>query len=696
MQKTYDDVIYDLASKTSIFEWSNHLNSESLQECLKALMEFVYIPSSSPGSVLNAKPGHGKTQALQLICYQNIQFKKKSSKLVSPLLIVLNEKKQQDNLEEIILRLLKQDNQKIEKGEFLSVNSDNIKYQNQHVKNAYIVVITHSRLLNLLTEFEDYGSDYSHFQHEAFFSWEEEDTSQIRPRKIIVDEAPPSFDGYSFGLDNMEWLNPLLKRYYLDSYPLTKEDKQELAATYYPREHEVSIEEQRIRNMIQKEHEYRQRYYEVVIRSAFQTALAKLFLDESGPYTRKLRDYISEDDYWYIERFFEHVESEKYEEIRDFNVISKYNWLKKLFYEDKVGMFDCESQRGNKKILCSRRLDYRIFDREIMIMDGTYGYSSLRYNNEYQSRIVNDYTKYNRVEVYCRNYATSASNRKKRKGKIQKVLADDIENLRLKNPKSEILPLMSKNDISLYRGLGTIKKEQRDYFEEKFHLNQLPVHLLNTRGKNFIADYGRLYLTSLPIRNPEYYKLQAISLHFNDHETLNFEMKEMYDDSKNWFLDNRIQNVYEEDLLGELIQIFHRTNLRKLNLSENSSVQIYIASRLGIFLKRLLANTPFKIYLDDRSDKETKLQAQAEDVLSGIIKHMKESSKHFPIRPGEVDRKTKKFLNTYYPSRLISEISQQERKKMNIIDNIFKKESLIVQFIETKTGKKERRINSIN
>ena len=63
-------LIRDLASKTHIFEWSSNINTNSLIDCLEELFLFVRSESNHALNgqfILNAKPGHGKTQALQLI-----------------------------------------------------------------------------------------------------------------------------------------------------------------------------------------------------------------------------------------------------------------------------------------------------------------------------------------------------------------------------------------------------------------------------------------------------------------------------------------------------------------------------------------------------------------------------------------------------------------------------------------------------
>lgn len=691
-------LIRDLASKTHIFEWSSNINTNSLIDCLEELFLFVRSESNHALNgqfILNAKPGHGKTQALQLICYQTLYWIKKTKKdSVIPLLIVLNEKKQQENLKDAVQLLLKEDGISMNSGDLICINSDNIKSQNKNVGKAHIVVITHSRLLNLLAEFEEYNKDYNEFPNSNYFNKQDSMTGYMYERRIIIDESPPFFQGTSFGLDNMEWLNPLMKRYHIESDITEKERRH---GHHTSSNEALSLEEKRSKKIVKKEDESRQRYNEIIIRCAFQTALAKEFLYEHGPCNRKLKSYIDIENHELIEQFFRLVDNDKYRQLKDFKVISQYNWLKKLYYHDGIGMFDCESKNGTKKILCSRRLDYSIFSRHILIMDGTHAYAPLMYNGEYQTLDIEDRTNYERVAIHCRNYATSASNRKARKGKIQQMVAKDIENIRLENPLTKILPLMSKEEIGVYSGLGVIEENQRNYYEEKVDINQLPLHILNTRGKNFIADYSSLYLTSLPIRNPEYYKLQAISLYAEHQKILNFQMKERYDISKNWFLDERIQKLYEEDLQSELIQILHRTDLRKLNLPEENRISIYIATKLSFFLKNLMADTPFndKFYSDNRSDKSIRLENQTEKILKDIISFMNDNGKSFPIRAGEVNRKTKRFLENYV-DHLSIELTDEQRERMAIIDKVFEKENLVVRFVETKTkGKKEKRIDRI-
>lgn len=110
-----------------------------------------------------------------------------------------------------------------------------------------------------------------------------------------------------------------------------------------------------------------------------------------------------------------------------------------------------------------------------------------------------------------------------------------------------------------------------------------------------------------------------------------------------------------------------------------------------------MADTPFndKFYSDNRSDKSIRLENQTEKILKDIISFMNDNGKSFPIRAGEVNRKTKRFLENYV-DHLSIELTDEQRERMAIIDKVFEKENLVVRFVETKTkGKKEKRIDRI-
>lgn len=100
---------------------------------------------------------------------------------------------------------------------------------------------------------------------------------------------------------------------------------------------------------------------------------------------------------------------------------------------------------------------------------------------------------------------------------------------------------------------------------------------MNTRGKEVLSSYDNLALLNLPIRNSTYYKLQSIGVYGVD---IILELNEARQERNNttWFKDSKIQQVYEGTLLAEMLQIVHRSSLRRIK--DNSKVNIFIYTHL--------------------------------------------------------------------------------------------------------------------
>jgi hypothetical protein len=148
--------------------------------------------------------------------------------------------------------------------------------------------------------------------------------------------------------------------------------------------------------------------------------------------------------------------------------------------------------------------------------------------------------------------------------------AIDVRVKELKDKHNNLFLLPMKSDIEIYMGLGTIAEQHRNFFEKKGQEDTSPINLLNTTGKNHLKDVTALYLTSLPRRNPDHYKAIAISLYGNE---VNLRTNDE-DMSISWFEDKKLELVYRGELYAELLQIIHRTALRKVN--EDTPIQIYL------------------------------------------------------------------------------------------------------------------------
>lgn len=246
----------------------------------------------------------------------------------------------------------------------------------------------------------------------------------------------------------------------------------------------------------------------------------------------------------------------------------KYMWFKRLLVEDNIGVI--ERHLKGSKIICAERIDYRALGN-ILVLDGTSSVTKELYNNEYQFRKVNNYHNYkDRLYLHFREINTSASNR--RESKITNTIANDITKIRNRDL---VFPLMNKDCVDLYLLNGVITKDQAKFFVVSEHSDaDMPLNLLNTVGKNVLNDYNSLALLNLPIRNPIYYKKIAISLLGTD-----VDLSMSTGNKVQWFRDEKVQRIFEEVVLADILQIIHRSNLR--NINDRSIVNIYLYTNRG-------------------------------------------------------------------------------------------------------------------
>jgi hypothetical protein len=245
----------------------------------------------------------------------------------------------------------------------------------------------------------------------------------------------------------------------------------------------------------------------------------------------------------------------------------KYQWFMRLLQFDGEGFID----RGHDKsvILCSERVDYKKLG-SILILDGTSPYSEHLYNGEYQYvHVDNPHNYAERLRIHWRDINTSKTARERKDKSVQAAIAEDIQSIRVTgiNP----FPLMAKMDIDIYTKNGVITQEQTKLFVKEGCDDDMPLNLLNTTGKNVLNEYTSIALLNMPILPPEHYKKVALSIYGTN---LDGAMADKGNGS--WFQDQRIQTLYEEITLAEVLQIIHRSKLRVVN--DTSEIHIYIYS----------------------------------------------------------------------------------------------------------------------
>nr|WP_210427089.1 DEAD/DEAH box helicase family protein [Priestia megaterium] len=604
------------------------LKKESVQEILNYYHDFLGRQlGEKQHEVLNAQPGHGKTTALKVFIRRMIDLK-----LPIGGLIVLREKEQMREIEQFA---------SVREHGVLYVDSENYQEVKPHLGKYQFVIISHERLRNLTLNVLENGQ----FSSSEFTIWEGS------KRMIIIDEAPDFVDSVSFAVDDkLAWLDECFKA--------AKED--------------FSSEEI------------------IMNRSLFQILLATELLENKGPLTGPLNRHLDSPRFAAVlSKFFTTVDKHIYE-ITSSESLSKYKWFKKLSNQDQVGYIDTglylDGYSDHKRIICSRRIDYRELKCSILILDGTAAITEMIYNGDYTIQTLGNFTCYERLEIHQRMIKTSASRRKGKQGlMVRQLIAKDIESIQQHG--IHPFPLMNKSEIDDYKKLKVIKEDYEKYFQNTSENSILPINLLNTKGKNYLANQNSLYLTTLPNRPPIHYKAIAISLYKNDKVPLNLSMTQK--EKKNntsWFADPRIENIYLESLISELIQIIHRCNIRNLLVSAQQKIHIYVATHYKHILVELVSKLGEKIQMDHTPVEESlKLQMEAEQKVKLLLQNIKEKNIILPLAVGRIvdGSAVKTFINREW---------KNEENRQLIVD-VFNHHGLNIIHHKTKSGSIEKRID---
>ncbi|ANU21997.1 hypothetical protein [Planococcus donghaensis] len=609
-------------------EYLKTLKTEALIESLEFFDTFMERSEiDSVYEVLNALPGHGKTTALKIFIKKNLENRSSVSGL-----IVLREKKQIKELASFA--------EGYPNG-VLYVDSENYHQVKAFISDYQFVIITHERLKNLILN----EGTTNHLS--AFKVWKD------RKRVLIIDEAPVFVDSTTFELGKgLEWLDDCFKA---GGHIFTSEQQ-------------------------------------IMIRSLIQILLAREFLQNKEVKTKALISHLDSEIYREVLiKFFEIVENHM-EKMSKAESIGIFQWFKKLVYVDATGYIDTgfysESYSDHKKIICSRRIDYRKSGCSILILDGTASHTREIYNKEYRLHSSVNHTKYERLTIHQQRINTSARKRRIMRGfSTQKLIASDIQKIQ-QNLGIVPFPIMSKFEIKEYVKLNVISKEN---FETYFQISDsddstLPINLLNTVGKNYLSDQNSLYLTSLPNRTASYYKAMAISLYENAVLPLDFSMEVKDKKNKNaWFADERIEKIYEESLRAELFQIISRSNIRNLSVSSDETVHIFIATNFDHLIEGMMKMFDGKVSLIQTDvEKDSKFEARLDEKVKEAAEKIINENIKLPAAVGKVTNGSalKNLLNQHW----------HDPKKRKIITAVFRRNELDIIEKSVQGGKVNKEV----
>jgi DNA polymerase III delta prime subunit len=492
-----------------------------------------YIESKENDSkvkwVCDAPPGHGKTTVL--VCLLKWLVSEHREKARIPILLVIRENKMADE----IFNELKEFNPKC----IIRIDSSNKEEIEKYVQYYQIVIVTHSRLDNLAL---GYGNKKTYKIWDQYPMWDSVSIDDIltpenhicsRHRLLVIDEKPSFVNSSIFDIvkDNnaLDWFEDLSEVLELNIY-MAQSIKSQII---------ILVADQLSENLLD-----------------ITTAL----IPEDERKNSRNRNLL---------KMIKTMKNTK-ANMAKIGSLKTLKHLEKLLVKDGIGRIDDYEIRGNtgRKIMVAERIEYGKLGLNLLVLDGTANVTQQEYVG-FSFKSVANLNNYSRLFMCQDVINTSKYSRSKKGNTTQIAISERINELREKHDDLFVLPM--KSDIQTYISLGAIEDDHREYFEQKAADNSKPINLLNTIGKNHFKDITSLYLTSLPRMNADYYKLIAISLYGND---VSLKVNDD-DDSFKWFADDRLNLIYKSELYAEVIQIIHRTALRKI--TEDKPIHIYIA-----------------------------------------------------------------------------------------------------------------------
>ncbi|MBN6188256.1 hypothetical protein JQN58_15450 [Aneurinibacillus sp. BA2021] len=618
------------------------LHPESFLDTLNLLIKFVNesrkiyekeegiekVITSYLAQVANSIMGAGKTTALEIVGKMAIEKK-------VPLLCIFNNKDTMDNYFKSVEQFA---NEHGYSDVVIQVHDKNY-YDVVHKLSEYtIVAMTQQR-------FRDIALGYGEFNPlKSYNPKEKVGWGAKQNRVIIIDEMPEFIDGEVFDLGDinncLDWFDAMTRN--ISEYDINPSD----------------IRKTRL-----------------IINHLFANEFTEVQGDDNTSLSsRRLIRFIEGSQQ---EQLLNKVLALLNVEVNN-EYKNRFKWFKRLLKESGTGVVNHDDKTTS--LICSELINYHRFGN-VLILDGTADITETIYNHAGFNllKLTNYHNYEERLSLHFKNINTSKESRKGLE--VHSKIDADIDDLRKKG--LDIFPLPAKQDIQVYKQLGTITKDQfqkfyvgRDREDVNGH-EAMALNLLNTTGKNDIAHYDYLGLLTLPARHPNYYKLFAVAI-FSTSKNISLNLKSRGRQDKEsikWFQDEEVQEIYEKLMLMELSQIIHRSSLRYMKLTNEVNIYIY-TNKLGWLeeLKILFNISREKtfihpLFLTERFKQDCK--EKAEEVYQIIQKKIQKDITQWEFNPISISMSFKKWLNSNW--------SNEERKK--IIEEIFReKEIAIVEY----------------
>lgn len=485
----------------------------------------------------------------------------------------------------------------------ININADNKEMYEMDLSKYQIVIIQHERLKNLALKF---GNMYN---YQYYFTGDK----RIK-RKLIIDERPPLHDSVTYDITShnnvLDWFDNLSQPFKLK--PLTVQWYKSQITTFVSRQlalNNTDITDELIPNDQQ---------------DTTDVINLKSFLNDMKNHPDNKNKYESLNA---LRHFKELLETKGYGRIDDYT-------------HGKTG----------RKIIVSKYIDYSTLKMNMIVFDGTATVTYLLYRNHYELKKVTNRNNYSRLYLYNDQLNTSLYARTKDNNGVQKTISTRIN--QLKNVHNDIFLLPMKDDINIYHKEKVITSEQMQLYRDDKDKQTKGLNLLNTTGKNALNDITTLYLPCLPKRNAEHYKEIAIALYGNDVSLLTSKDN----DNGNWFQDDKLERVYRLEMYAELLQIIHRTALRKID--SNEVINIYLTyndiRESNSYSYVSLLDSINKIYMNEQAQIPPYFKLYSmydygrDKKLDGFIDMINEKNITEPVRIGDVSQSFRNYLKKNY------------------------------------------------
>ncbi|WP_019415989.1 hypothetical protein [Paenisporosarcina sp. TG20] len=585
--------------------------------------------------VLDIAPGHGKSQTLNDFLANELQNKDSNSAY----LIVLREVSMLEEVEKIIKS----------KGleNIIYLDAKNTSNRIQIASQKRVLLITHKRFQDIVQSMET-----KHERNKNYLYHKSLNNAEIK-RTIIIDELPQTFDGVFFEMngDESNWVPKLIRELNLEARGKHEVDKVKLH----------------------------------MVKNITSILLMNEALSIKKSKTKKLSKRIRNTDWLNeMENFFKLID-EKIEIYPKSQEIKSYKAFKKMFYEDNIGIkLSSSNPMDIPTLFCVEKIKYHNLENSILILDATAKFHRAIYGQHYEISDPLNYHNYRRVTIHHRVISTSEGFSSKDNTQFNKNLEaiwNDIEKIQ---KKEYIFPIVKKKLIKPLLQRNLLGKE-----DEKLYLNaedniELPLNLFNLTGKNTLREKTACYIVSLPIKHINYYRMLALSV-FDD--TSNFDLSKKYNDpsldiikeqieipietkegrelntvennrrsslvpnsisdSKRWFQNQQLNDLYENMLLSEIYQVIHRINIRELESTK--PVNIYMSNNHLEFMKLVYDTLPKVNHHTQRLKNTNKVERRFDEIVSNISKAIEQNHCTLPLSMGRIIGHTDKtYLNRHW------------------------------------------------